>query len=97
MKWGFITLVVASISCGAGCTQSAPAPKVDVKLPESQVGRWTIQRMGKPEFGSEQFIFLDTSSGTVCVLTTVDIAAATTAIDSQVRKIKPDECAVLPQ
>lgn len=97
MKWGSFTLVVASVAAVSGCAQSVPAPNVDVRLPENQVGRWTIQRMGKPEFGSEQFIFLDTASGTVCVLTTADIAAATTSTDSQVRKIKPDECGVLPQ
>lgn len=88
-----LLIVASTVSLLIGCTPATP--NVDVQLPSTEVGRWSIERTVKSEYGNEKFIFLDTANGTVCVLETSDISGA--AVFDEMGKIKSKLCAKLPK
>lgn len=87
-------LALMTVGFAAACTPATPAtPNVEVRLPQTEVGRWSLERTIRPEHGSEKFIFLDTAKGTVCVLAANDIPSS---LSVSLRNIPIDKCAKLP-
>ncbi|WP_213600757.1 hypothetical protein [Pseudoxanthomonas japonensis] len=94
-----IALVALVAGAVAGCSQ--PAPIVDVQLPEQTAGRWTMQVLPPSGFGSSpDYLFLDTATGTVCVLELSDLATSHAAPSSMVGTLSVsaigEKCKKLP-
>lgn len=94
MNQKLVAFVVCSIGVLSGCSQ--PAPNVDVQLPSTEVGRWTVQRTEKPEYGAEQYIFLDTATGTVCALNLTDIKSLGPSLSDLPISTAANNCVKLP-
>jgi len=87
-----LVIALVAVAFAAACTPATP--NVEVKLPHTEVGRWSVERTIKPEYGSEKFIFLDTAKGTVCVLAADDIS--NTSGSFNFKDIAKNKCAKLP-
>lgn len=94
MNLKLAALVLGSVGIISGCTQ--PAPRVDVQLPNTQVGRWTVERTVKPEYTPEQYIFLDTATGTVCALELSEIKSGGYSVSALDTATAAKNCVKLP-